>query len=64
VEKRFDVPDGAGGMTWRFTRPPAPMRATIVNGVVTFDGAVFTGALPGRFLEPAPESIPYALAAE
>lgn len=64
VEKRFDVPDGKGGVSWRFTRPPAPMRHTIVNGVETFDGARFTGAMPGQFLSPAPAPLPYALAAE
>ena len=53
MEKRFDVPDGKGGTTWRFTRPPAPMRLTLVNGVSTFDGRQFTGAMPGEFLGPA-----------
>ena len=53
MEKRFDVPDGKGGTTWRFTRPPAPMRLTLVNGVPTFDGTQFTGAMPGEFLSPA-----------
>ena len=53
MEKRFDVPDGKGGTTWRFTRPPAPMRLTLVNGVSTFDGSRFTGAMPGEFLSPA-----------
>ena len=52
MEKRFDVPDGDGGTTWRFTRPPAPMRLTLVNGVVTFDGKAYTGARPGQYLVP------------
>jgi len=64
MEKRFDVPDGSGGVSWRFTRAPAPMRHTIVNGVETFDGTKFTGAMPGEFLSPAPEPIAYDLAAE
>jgi N-acyl-D-aspartate/D-glutamate deacylase len=64
MEKRYDVPDGAGGVSWRFTRAPAPMRHTIVNGVETFDGAKFTGAKPGEFLSPASAPIAYDLAAE
>lgn len=52
MEKRFDVPDGEGGTTWRFTRPAAPMRMTMVNGVRTFDGAVYTGATPGEYIAP------------
>jgi N-acyl-D-amino-acid deacylase len=38
-----DVPGGS----WRFTRPPAGFRATIVNGVATVDGSGTTGARPG-----------------
>jgi N-acyl-D-aspartate/D-glutamate deacylase len=38
-----DVPGGS----WRFTRPPAGFRATIVNGVPTVDPAGPTGARPG-----------------
>jgi N-acyl-D-aspartate/D-glutamate deacylase len=64
MEKRYDVPDGAGGISWRFTRAPAPMRHTIVNGVETFDGRKFTGAMPGAFLSPADAPIAYDLAAE
>ena len=52
MEKRFDVPDGDGGTTWRFTRPAAPMRLTLVNGVKTFDGYSYTGARPGEYLQP------------
>jgi N-acyl-D-aspartate/D-glutamate deacylase len=52
--KVWDVPDGKGGKTWRYTRPPAPFRATIVAGTVTFDGTHGqTDALPGRMLTPA-----------
>jgi N-acyl-D-aspartate/D-glutamate deacylase len=54
MEKRWDVPDGEGGTTWRFTRQPAPMRYTLVNGVVTFDGDKATGAMPGVYLAPTP----------
>lgn len=52
MEKRFDVPDGDGGTTWRFTRPAAPMRMTLVNGVKTFDGQNVTAARPGQYLVP------------
>lgn len=45
--KTTDVPDGKGGLTWRWTRDPAPVRVTIVNGEVTFDGKQSTGAMPG-----------------
>ncbi len=64
IEKRYDVPDGQGGVSWRFTRPPAPMRHTFVNGIETFDGTKFTGAMPGRFLGHADSYVPYAVAAE
>lgn len=63
MEKRFDVPDGKGGTTWRFTRPPAPMRLTLVNGVATFDGQAYTGTTPGEFLRPVAER-EMAIAAE
>ena len=56
MEKRFDVPDGSGGKTWRFTRAPAPMRYTLVNGVVTFDGEKATGAMPGEYIAPTAEA--------
>jgi N-acyl-D-amino-acid deacylase len=46
--KEFDVPDGSGGRAYRYTRMPAPMRLTIVNGEPVFDGEAFTGAYPGR----------------
>ncbi|MFK7730290.1 MAG: amidohydrolase family protein [Pseudomonadales bacterium] len=45
--KTTDVPDGKGGLTWRWTRDAAPVRVTIVNGEVTFDGKQSTGAMPG-----------------
>ena len=50
--KRFDVPDGNYGVTWRYSRDAAPMRATIVNGMPTFLEGRFTGAMPGRFVRP------------
>jgi len=56
MEKRHDVPDGKGGTTWRFTRPPAPMRLTLVNGEPTFENGAFTQAFPGQMLSPAPAS--------
>lgn len=45
--KTNDVPDGKGGHTWRWTRDPAPVRITIVNGAVTFENGSATGAMPG-----------------
>jgi hypothetical protein len=53
MQKVFDVPDGEGGITWRFTRPPAPMRLTLVNGATTFENDQQTDARPGRFLSPS-----------
>ena len=44
----FDVPDGSGGRTWRYTRAPAPMRLTLCNGVPTFDRGFFTGGYSGK----------------
>lgn len=49
-KKVHDVPDGKGGTLWRWTRDPAPMRLTLVNGVPTFEDGRYTGALPGRLL--------------
>jgi N-acyl-D-aspartate/D-glutamate deacylase len=42
--KVFDVPHG----TWRFTRPPAGFRATVVAGTPTWMDGAATGAHPGR----------------
>jgi N-acyl-D-aspartate/D-glutamate deacylase len=66
MEKAFDVPDGKGGVTWRFTRGPMPPRLTLVNGVPTFENGAFTGNRPGQFLSPAAndDAIPAAVAAE
>ncbi|MFO0691868.1 MAG: amidohydrolase family protein [Myxococcota bacterium] len=50
--KVVDVPDGAGGMTWRWTRDAAPVRLTLVEGVATFADGRPTGARPGRALAP------------
>jgi N-acyl-D-aspartate/D-glutamate deacylase len=52
VEKVYDVPDGEGGRTWRYSRDPAPMLLTLVNGVPTFDKGRFTGAFPGKVVGP------------
>lgn len=41
--RAHDVPHG----TWRFTRPPAGFRATIVGGTPTWLGGATTGARPG-----------------
>ncbi|HET6971684.1 MAG TPA: amidohydrolase family protein [Phenylobacterium sp.] len=62
LKRVFDVPDGKGGMTWRFSRDPAPMRLTLCNGVATFENGAFTGALPGEIVSPSAE--PVRLAAE
>jgi N-acyl-D-amino-acid deacylase len=51
-EKVWDVPDGNGGLTYRYTRAPAPMRLTLVNGVATFDHGDVTGRFPGSFISP------------
>jgi N-acyl-D-amino-acid deacylase len=47
-ERRYDVPHG----TWRFTRPPAGFRATVVAGTPTWLDGADTGARPGGFLRP------------
>lgn len=52
-KKIFDVPDGEGGMTWRWTRDPAPVRLTLTEGVPTFDHGKCTPARPGRMLRPS-----------
>ena len=62
-EKIWDVWDGEGGRTYRYTRAPAPMRITLVNGVPTFDNGAFTGRFPGQFVGPEVE-VPLAIAAE
>jgi N-acyl-D-amino-acid deacylase len=51
-EKIWDVWDGQGGRTYRYTRAAAPMRLTLVNGVPTFDNGAFTGRFPGQFVGP------------
>jgi N-acyl-D-aspartate/D-glutamate deacylase len=53
IVKVRDVPNGYGGMTWRWTRPAAPMRLTLVNGVPTFEDGKFTGRFPGELVSPA-----------
>lgn len=64
MEKVYDVTDGKGGITWRYTRKPAPMKLTLVNGEATFRNGAYTGAKPGAFLEPAAVFEPTAIAAE
>ena len=44
--RSYDVPHG----TWRFTRPPAGMRATIVGGTPTWLDGASTGVRPGAAL--------------
>lgn len=51
-KKIWDVWDGTGGRTYRYTRDPAPMRLTLVNGEPTFDNGEFTGRYPGNFVGP------------
>lgn len=63
LKRSFDVPDGEGGLTWRFSRDAAPMRLTLVNGVATFENGAFTGALPGTFVSPVIEVADAAVAA-
>lgn len=62
-EKRWDVPDGEGGVTYRYSRPPAPVRLTLVNGVPVFQNGGFTGKFPGQIVSPSHE-MQYAEAAE
>jgi len=52
MEKVYDVPDGRGGKIWRWTRPPAPVRLTLVNGEATFVEGHATTARPGVMLSP------------
>ena len=52
-QKVCDVPDGAGGRTWRWTREPAPVRLTLVSGVPTFEDGKYTSARPGVMLAPS-----------
>jgi N-acyl-D-aspartate/D-glutamate deacylase len=47
-ERRYDVPHG----TWRFTRPPAGFRATVVAGTPTWLDGADTGERPGRLVRP------------
>lgn len=64
-KKIFDVWDGSGGRTYRYTRDPAPMRLTLVAGVPTFDYGEFTGRYPGQFIGPELEQdTAMAIAAE
>jgi N-acyl-D-aspartate/D-glutamate deacylase len=52
MEKVYDVPDGKGGHTWRWTRSPAPMRLTLVNGQASFRNGEYTDAKPGVMVSP------------
>jgi N-acyl-D-amino-acid deacylase len=52
MEKVYDVPDGKGDYTWRWTRSPAPMRLTLVNGEATFHAGQYTDAKPGMMVSP------------
>lgn len=63
-KKAWDVWDGTGGRTYRYTRDAAPMRLTLVNGEPTFDRGEFAGRYPGRFIGPALEHGAMAIAAE
>ena len=64
MEKAWDMPDGQGGTTWRFTRAAMPTRLTLVNGVPTFENGAYTGAKPGVFLSPGNDNAAMAEAAE
>jgi N-acyl-D-amino-acid deacylase len=52
MKKAYDVPNGEGGHTWRWTRDPAPMRLTLVNGAATFADGKATQARPGEMVRP------------
>lgn len=62
-KKLWEVQDGTGGRTYRYTRDAAPMRLTLVNGAPTFDRGEFTGRYPGEFIGPA-NNVSLAIAAE
>lgn len=64
LKRVFDVPDGEGDNTWRFTRDAAPMRLTLVNGVPTFENGRFTEQFPGEFISPTITRNVEAVAAE
>lgn len=49
-EKVYDVPTGDGAYIWRWTRPAAPVRLTLVNGEPTFAEGKPTGELPGKYI--------------
>jgi N-acyl-D-amino-acid deacylase len=53
MHRVYDVPNGEGANTWRWTRDAAPMRLTMVNGVPTFREGRSTGTRPGEMLSPA-----------
>ncbi len=64
-KKTWDVWDGTGGRTYRYTRDAAPMRLTLVAGVPTFDHGEFAGRYPGEFIGPETgEADSFAIAAE
>ena len=48
-----DVPDGQGGHAWRYSRDPAPVRLTLVDGISTFEDGKPTMARPGTMLSPS-----------
>ena len=54
MKKAWDVPDCEGGTLFRWSRDPAPVRLTLVNGIPTFDNGEFTGRFPGQFVGPQP----------
>jgi N-acyl-D-amino-acid deacylase len=64
MEKVYDVTDGKGGTTWRYTRKAAPMKLTLVNGEPIFRDGAYTGVKAGAFLEPAQNDDTVAIAAE
>lgn len=65
MKRIYDVPDGDGDHTWRWTRDPAPVRLTLVNGTPTFRDGAATDARPGEMLSPSPngDAVAYERAA-
>jgi N-acyl-D-aspartate/D-glutamate deacylase len=51
-KKVWDVPSRSRENSWRWTRDPAPMRLTLVNGVATFEDGRQTEARPGVMVSP------------
>jgi N-acyl-D-aspartate/D-glutamate deacylase len=61
-KKVWDVPSRHRENGWRWTRDPAPMRLTLVNGVPTFEQGAQTAARPGVLVSPGRAIVPMGAA--